>query len=470
MSLFKRHLAPGPDDRTGAAGNRRSPCRSICPHVVLGLIAVASLLMASGCGSHAGGQPATGEKGRRTVNVTRPERVDSATLTLPANIDAFQTTLLYSRVSGYLQCWNADIGDRVQKGQPLAEIDTPEADQELNQARANLVQGRADLDTSKAQLQEAEAALKQAEAEVARMKANLEFAHSVMQRNEKLIDQHALSIQDMEESRRDHDVSKAALDAADAQVTTRQSNVTTSQAKIKSHEATVNSLEANVRRLEELQAFKTIRAPFDGIVTRRRAEIGILVTAGTSAASQELFAIAQADRLRIRINVPQAHALTVQAGQEAQVLVPEYPNRPFTARVARTARSIDASSRTLMVELELPNPDNAILPGTFAQVVLTARKVEAGWIVPAGVLLARSDGLRVAVVESGDTVRLCKVVLGRDYGTNIEVLSGLKGNERLVINPPDTMIDREPVIVADKDPPKTKGPPVAVSDGHKTRS
>jgi multidrug efflux pump subunit AcrA (membrane-fusion protein) len=123
-----------------------------------------------------------------------------------------------------------------------------------------------------------------------------------------------------------------------------------------------------------------------------------------------------------------------------------------------------------MVELELPNPDNAILPGTFAQVVLTARKIEPAWIVPAGVLLTRSDGLRVAVVEQGDTVRLCKVVLGRDYGGNIEVISGLKGDERLVINPPDTMADREHVTVADKDSPKTKGPPVAVSDGHKTRS
>lgn len=470
MDLFERYLVPSRDDRSGLAGCCRPANGPAVWRAALGIAAYGAILFASGCGSHAGGETATTDSNPRTVNVTRPERIESSTLTLPANIDAFQTTLLYSRVSGYLRRWDADIGDRVQKGQPLAEIDTPEADQELNQARANLVQGRADLDTAVAQLQESEAAAKQSESEVARTKANLDFARSVMQRNERLTNQHVLTIQDMEESRRDHDASKAALEAAEAQVKTRQSNVVTCQAKIKSHAATVSSLEANVHRLEELQAFKTIRAPFDGIVTRRRAEIGILVTAGTSAASQELFAIAQADRLRIRINVPQAHALNVHAGQESEVLVPEYPNRRFTARVARTARSIDASSRTLMVELELPNPDNAILPGTFAQVVLTARRAEVAWKVPAGTLLTRSDGLRVVAVDGG-VVRLCKVVVGRDYGGNVEVLSGLKGSELLVINPPDTLVDREQVIVAEsKDATKPGGAPVAASDGRKTRS
>jgi RND family efflux transporter MFP subunit len=395
-----------------------------------------------------GGGLQSNETPLRVVRVVNPGRVRDATLTLPASIDAFQTTLIYSRVTGYLKNWSADIGQRVAKGQAIAEIETPDLDQELKQARANLIQGRAELDTAKAEVLEAQANLKQADAEILRAKANRAFARTVLKRSQDLLLQRAISAQEVDESQRDNDARQAEQEAADALRKTREAGVATAQAKIKSREATVDSLEANVRRLEELQSFKVIRSPFDGVVTRRRAELGILVAAGNSTSVLELFAIAKTDALRIRLNVPQSEALCIQPGQETRVLVAEYPNREFKAKVARTARSIDTASRTLMVELELANADQALLPGTFGQVVLTVVRPEPRWTIPATSLVNRSDGLRVAVVDQRGMVRLLEVSVGRDYGTSLEVLSGLRGGERLVANPPDDLAENETVTVA----------------------
>jgi RND family efflux transporter MFP subunit len=381
----------------------------------------------------------------RTVSVTHPKRSEDSTLSLPANVDAYQTTSLYARVSGYVVAWHADIGDRVVKGKVLADIDTPEMDQDLNQAQANLVQGKADLDTARAELAEAQAALAQTDADIARAKADLEFARSVHRRNEALSLQHAIANQDLEDSLRTKEMRQADLDSANAQLRTRQATVATSTRKITSHEATVKSLEASVRRLEEMQVFKTIVAPFDGIVIRRRAEIGMLITAGGGASAQELFAVTQADTLRIRVNVPQSHARSIEIGQKAQVFVPEYPERVFTAQVARTARAIDPVSRMLMVELELANADHALLPGTFAQVKLATHQASATWSVAAGVLLNRPQGLQVAVVDEQGIVHLRMVTLGRDHGSRVEVLAGLTGNETLIVNPPDDLADSEHV-------------------------
>jgi RND family efflux transporter MFP subunit len=406
---------------------------------------------------------------QRSVRVAPPERVASTKLTLPANIDAFQTTLIYSRVSGYLKNWSADIGQRVTKGQSIAEIDTPELDQELKQARANLIQGRAELDTAKAELLEAQANLKQADAEIARAKANRGYARTVLRRTEDLLRQRAISEQEVDESRRDNDARQAEQDAAEAQRKTREANVATQTAKIKSREATVASLEANVRRLEELEAFKVIRAPFDGVVTRRRAEVGILVSSGNSSSTVELFAIAKTDALRIRLNVPQSEAQCIHIGQETRVLVAEYPDRVFKAKVARTSKSIDTASRTLMVELELSNTDQALLPGTFGQVVLTVTRDVPRWTIPATSLVNRPDGLpRVAVVDERGTVRLVAVTLGRDYGTSLEVVSGLKGGERLVANPPDDLAEDETVTIARAEAETGPGPaPLAQGAGAK---
>jgi len=424
--------------------------RGLSASIVVGALATLALTAVLAWLRFAGGEaaPPTGDLPLRSVTVAKPEHTAIATLILPANVDAFQTTLVYARVNGYLLRWHADIGDRVKAGQALAEIDTPEADQELLQARANLVQGRADLDTAKAELEEAQAALKQADADVARAEANHEFARTVLGRNEQLSARHVIADQDLDESRRDNGARRADLDAAAAERKTRESSIVTYNAKIKSHEAMVASLEASVRRLEELQGFKTIRAPFDGIVIRRRAEIGCLVSAGSGTGCGELFAVAQSDTLRIRINVPQAQAMTIAVGQTAEVRVVEYSGRAFTARVARTSRAIDPVSRTLMVELELPNADQTLLPGTYAQVTLPVRRAEPMCTIPGGVLLNQPDGQKVAIVDAGNTVRLQQVKLGRDFGNRLEVLSGLRGDESLIVNPPDDLADHERVTIA----------------------
>ncbi len=385
----------------------------------------------------------------RSVRVIRPSVLADADLTLPANIDAFQSTSLYSRVNGYVRQWHAEIGDRVKHGQVLAEIDTPDLDQELEQARANVSQGLADLDTAKAALIEAEFSLKQAIADVARAKANLEYSRGVHARNTVLSKQHVIPQQDFDDSRRDVDAKQADIDSADAQHRTRESNLATRAATIKSREATVNSLKASVRRLEQMQGFQKIVAPFDGIVTRRRAEVGMLVTAGNPQTSQELFAVAEADRLRVKINVPQALAPSLRVGASAQVLVPEYPNRAFTAKIARTAGAIDPVARTLAVELELSNTDYVLLPGAFGQVSLSTRRAEPTPVVPVNALVSRPEGPQVAVVDPQGVARLRKVELGRDYGRTVEVLRGLRGDESLVVNPPDDLADNERVAVAD---------------------
>jgi len=387
--------------------------------------------------------------GLRVVRTVTPGRSETSTLTLPASIDAFQTTLIHSRVTGYLLRWYVDIGEKVKAGQKLADIDTPELDQELEQARANLAQGQADLETARAELKEVQAGLAEVDAEIVRARANHEYSKSVLRRNELLHEKRVISDQDMDESRRDSDVRQAEVDAAAAQRMTREATAATCAAKILSREATVNSLKANVRRLEKLQGFKTIAAPFAGVVTRRRAEIGILVTAGSAVSSQELFAIAQTDSLRIRINVPQSLAPSIETGREARVLVPEWPDRVFTAKVARTAQAIDPVSRTLTVELELPNADRGVLPGTFAQVVLPVRRAVPVATIPAKTLLNRPEGLRVAVVGPEGVVRLQEIRIGRDYGSTVEVVSGLAGGERLIVNPPDDLAENERVSVAD---------------------
>jgi RND family efflux transporter MFP subunit len=463
--------APAAVDSRLPAGRRWLGRRRLTAAVALGALVVLPFTVSLALRQFAESAPLSSEQEStsRVVRVVRPTRREDGALTLPANVDAFQTTLLCCRVTGYLRGWYADIGDPVKKGQPLADIDTPELDQELEQAQANLAQGRADLETADAELKEAQANLKQADADIARARANREFARGVLRRSDSLHARQVITDQERDESHRDSESRQADMDAALAQRNTREATVATKVAKIKSHAATVGSLEANVRRLEKLQIFKTITAPFDGVVTRRRAEIGSLVMAG-SATSQELFAVAQTSSLRIRINVPQSLAASIETDKEAQVLVPEYPDRKFLARVKRTSQAIDPTSRTLAVEIELPNADHALLPGTFGQVILPVRRAESACTVPSNVLLNRPDGLCVAVVGAVGAVHLQKVKLGRDYGSTVEVLSGLRGAESLIINPPDDLSDGETVSIADS---RSGGAspgasPTAVAEARKT--
>lgn len=386
----------------------------------------------------------------RTVYVTQPERAAAGEVTLPATLQPFQATDLYARVSGYLKWWSADIGARVKAGDVLAEIDTPELDQELRQAEATAKQAEADLRQSEAELAEAKADVTLAEANIERARAHLDFANGVARRDENLVRQRAVAAQDNENSVRDRDARKAELAAARADHRRRVANLTTRAALIESKRATLDSRAADVQRLRELKGFKRLTAPFDGVVVRRAAEVGMLVSAGSGPANKALFGVLQDEILRVQVSVPQTLAAPLKVGDRADVEVPEYPGRWFAAKVTRTARAVDPASRTLLVEIELPNADRLLLPGVYGRVKMTSHTAVAPLLVPTNVLLMRTDGIFVASVGAAGQVRLHRTTLGRDTGSKVEVVSGLGGEERLIVNPSDDLRDGGTVRVGQR--------------------
>jgi len=296
-----------------------------------------------------------------TVAVTKPSRgTASEDISLPGTVQAYTDAAIYARTSGYLKKRYADIGSRVKTGQVLAEIDTPEIDQQLMQARADL----------------------------ATADANANLAKLTADRYQELIKTDSVS-------RQDYDNAVGSLEAK---------------------RAAVLSADANVKRLEALQKFRTIYAPFDGVITARNTDIGALI--GSGATAKELFHVASMDRLRIFVSVPQMYARSARADTPADITVQELPGQKFPGRVARTAHAIDPNSRTLLVEIDLDNPHGRILPGSFAQVHLKLPTSETTFRLPVNTLIFRSEGLRVATVKDG-VVTLVPVTLGRDFGSSV---------------------------------------------------
>jgi RND family efflux transporter MFP subunit len=318
---------------------------------------------------------------------------DGQTLVLPGTLQGFVQAPVAARAGGYLKRWHRDIGARVQKGELLAEIETPELDQQLTQAIA-------------ARQQTA---------------ASLELARTTAERWEALRKRDAVAQQELEEKRSGYTQARANLAAADA----------------------------NVERLRELTAFKRVVAPFAGVITRRNVDIGDLIDTN----GKPLFLLAQTDPLRVYVNVPQSYAQLVRTGQPVVVTQAELQGRSFKGQVARTAASIDAASRTMQVEIALPNRDGVLLPGAFVQVSLALAPSDTP-SVPANALMFRSDGTRVARVDEGGKVHLQPVRVGRNYGETVEILEGLRGNERLVLNPSDALAEGDTVQVAGDTPPR----------------
>ncbi len=321
----------------------------------------------------------------------------AAALTLPAEVRAFVEGPIYARANGYLKRRLVDIGSRVTTGQLLAEIDTPELNQELAQSRAQLKQAEA--------------------AEV--------LARSTSARWAEMLKAKIVSRQDAEEK------------DADLAVKT----------------ATVNAAKANVTRLEELQSFARITAPFEGTITMRRTDVGDLIsatanTAGGTAA-HELFRIAQTDKLRVFVRVPQSAARAVVAGVMAEVVFPEMPNQKLTAKVVRTSGAMNSESRTLLTELELDNAEGRLIAGSYAQARFVDAHVEAPLTLPAHTLIFRAEGPQVAVVNADGKVELRQVTLGRDLGPTFEVTAGMNLSDRVVLNPPDSLISGMTVRVAE---------------------
>ncbi len=337
-------------------------------------------------------QADTTEHAKLYVRTTTP-KVGGAgqVLALPGTLQGFMQSPISARASGYLRRWYKDIGSKVQKGDLLAEIDAPEIDQQLSQAMA-------------ARQQTA---------------SSLSLAQSTMERWEALRKKDAVSQQELDERRSNEAQARANLAAADA----------------------------NVERLRQLEGFKRVVAPFAGVITRRNVDVGDLIDAG-GGAGRTLFQLAQTDPLRVYVNVPQAYAQLVKPGQEVKIVQPELRGQAFRGEVARTAAAIDAATRTMQIEVTLPNKDGALLPGAYVQVLLPLQVNEQAMTIPTNAMMIRGDGLRVAVVDAAGKVQLRTIKVGRNYGENVEVMEGLAAKDQLILNPPDSIADGDQVSIA----------------------
>jgi RND family efflux transporter MFP subunit len=318
----------------------------------------------------------------------KPEPPQSE-LVLPSTLQAYIESPIYARTTGYVGRWYKDIGARVKKGDLLADIETPEVDQELMQAKAA-------RDQAEAQLKLAQISAKRWE--------NLQ-----------------------------------KMDAVSQQETDERSNA------LAQGEANLNAAEANVRRLQQLESFKHIYAPFSGVITTRNTDIGALVNAGNNGPNQELFVVAQIDPIRIYVNVPEVDSPSIHAGVRAQIEIAELVGERFTGSVVRTADAIDPATRTLNTEIDVPNPKGRLLPGSYAQVHFDLKEQIQRLTVPANALLFRAEGPRVAVVGADNKVQLRPVTIGRDFGTTTEILSGLDKSDFIVLSPSDSLEDGQTV-------------------------
>lgn len=387
----------------------------------LGLAVFALLLAAAGVRTYINAAQAktvaarTQRNALRAVLVTRVRAATEARqLNLPATLRGRNEVALYARTNGYLKRWTHDIGDHVHKGDLLALIDTPEVDQDLAQALAAQEQ----------------------------IKARLALAQSTLTRWEGLRQRDAVSQQELDERR-------SALRQAQADLTASQ---------------------ANVGRLQQLHDFGRIVAPFDGVVVSRNVDVGALVAAGSGAATRELFYLAQTDALKLTVAVPQTYAADVAVGKAVSVKLPERPGKPEQGRISRLAGGVDIATRSLQVEITLDHPGGAFLPGAYVEVGLPLNGKSRALLVSPNTLQFRQDGARVAVVRN-DKVYLRPVKLGNDLGRSVEVISGLAADERLILNPPDTLENGMAVDVhtapedARGEADKTGGPPALKAEG-----
>jgi len=336
----------------------------------------------------------TAEMAIPTVSVVTPKRgAPTQEVVLPANVQAYIDSPIYARTNGYLKRWYTDIGSRVKAGQLIAEIETPEVDQQLRQSKADL----------------------------ATAEANLNLSQITATRYEDLLKTDSVSKQDTD---------NAVGDLAAKQ-------------------ATVQSSQANVKRLEELQSFEKIYAPFDGVITARNTDIGALIDSGSSGGTRtELFHIAQPDKLRVYVSVPQVYSQAMKPGLSADLVLSEFPGRVFPGTLVRTAQAIDQSTRTLLVEIRVNNPTGTLFSGAYAEVHLKLANAASAFILPVNTLLFRSEGLRVAAVTDGKHAELKPITLGHDFGSEVEVVAGLTGDESIIANPPDSLVSGEEVRIA----------------------
>jgi RND family efflux transporter MFP subunit len=328
-------------------------------------------------------------------------------LDLPGNIQAITEAPILARADGYLERRMVDIGDRVQAGQPVAAIAAPELDEQVRQLKAALQQAREGLDQALANLEQG--------------KANLELARVTAERWAKVVARGGVSKQENDQYQAQYQAQVAAAQSLEKAVSAQRSNVA--------------QAEANVAHMDEMQGYRVVKAPFAGVITLRNVDVGALVSAGNTL----LFRIAQTGTLRTFVNVPQTNASTIRPGQGARLKVSNLPGREFTGSVARTANALDPTSRTMLVEIQVPNADGALLPGMYAQVQLSDARMYTPVVVPGDSLQVGADGTKVALLRPDHTVHFQPIEVGRDYGDKLEVLSGLSEGDTIIPKPGDAI-------------------------------
>ena len=337
-------------------------------------------------------EAATHELALTPVNITRPAAsAPTSQCLLPASVQPYMATTIHARTSGYLQKWYAELGTQVHKGQLLATIASPEID--------------AQLDTAKATLRQVESRLKLAQITAGRY-TNLSHTDAVAQQE---VDQATQSLL--------------------------------------GQQATIQGAQAEVRRLQQLQGFEKVYAPFDGVITSRKVDVGNLVNAGGSAQGVELFQLSQIRTLRVFVSAPENYAAAIKGERSAEVEFAQYPGRIFPGKVVRNAHSIDSATRTLLVEVDVANRDGRLLPGSYATVRFNLHQNLASLVLPANALLFRAEGQQVAVVTKDHRIELRNVMVGTDFGTTLQIVSGLNGSEDVVLNPPDSLLQGQRVQV-----------------------
>jgi RND family efflux transporter MFP subunit len=326
------------------------------------------------------------------VSVTHPQVGKSdSDISLPATLQGYSESPIYARTSGYIAHWYADIGTHVHEGQLLAEIESPEVDQELSQARSNLSQS----------------------------KANFVLAEVTAKRYRELISTNSVSQQEVDQNNQNFDAQKANVQAATA----------------------------NVSRLEQLQSFEKVQAPFDGIITQRRTDIGDLINAGNSGTGAELFQIAKINVMRVFVSVPESYSGQISNGLKATLDLISLPGQSFEGAVTRSSHAIAPESHTLLTEIDVPNLSGKLMPGAYAQVHIHLKSPVQPLTVPIGAVLFQAVGPQLAVVNSRNQIELHKITLGRDFGNKIEIASGITQKDQIVSSPPDYLVNGMPVNV-----------------------
>ena len=326
------------------------------------------------------------------VSVVSPKQTAPAQeIILPGNVQPFITSPIYARTNGYLKKWYFDIGAHVKQGQLLAVIETPEVDQQLQQARSNLLTA----------------------------KANLDLAAITKSRYQGLLKTNAVSQQDVDNAVGTYNANQAIVEAD----------------------------QAAVDQYTALVSFERVYAPFDGVITARNTDIGDLINSGSSAnVKTDLFHIAQPGTLRVYVNVPEEYSRGMKVGMTADLSLAEFPDRKFPGKVVRTAEAINVTTRTLLIEIDVNNPSGTLLTGSYAEVHLAVPTQASTFLIPVNTLIFRSEGLRVGVVKDGKVV-LTAVTPGHDFGNEIEIVSGLKSDDQIIINPPDSIVHGQPVQI-----------------------